>query len=68
MTMPNMTGRDLAKELMSIRSDIPIILCTGYSDQIDKNKAKAMGISAFVMKPIVMHEMANAIREVLDKK
>ncbi len=68
MTMPNMTGRDLAHELMSIRSDIPIILCTGFSEQIDKNKANAMGISTFVMKPIVMHEMANTIREVLDKK
>ena len=67
-TMPNMTGRDLAKEIMSIRTDIPIILCTGFSEQIDKDKAKAMGISAFVMKPIIMHEMANTIREVLDKK
>ena len=67
-TMPNMTGEDLTKELMSIRSDIPIILCTGFSDQIDEHKAKAMGIRAFVMKPIVMREMANIIRKVLDKK
>jgi CheY-like chemotaxis protein len=68
MTMPNMTGSDLAKEIMSIRPDIPIILCTGFSDQIDKNKAKALGVSAFVMKPIVMNEIANTIREVLDRK
>ena len=66
MTMPNMTGRELAKEIMSIRKDIPIILCTGFSDQVDEHKAKAMGISAFVMKPIVMREIANTIREVLD--
>ena len=65
-TMPNMTGKDLAKELMSIRPDIPIILCTGFSEQIDEKKAKAMGISAFVMKPIVMRDIANTIREVLD--
>lgn len=66
MTMPNMTGKELAKELMTIRSDIPIILCTGFSEQIDENKAKEMGINAFVMKPIVMKEIANTIREVLD--
>jgi len=68
MTMPNMTGKELAKELMAIRSDIPIVLCTGFSEQIDKDKAKAIGISAFVMKPIVMHEIAVTIREVLDKE
>jgi len=66
MTMPNMTGRDLAKEMMSIRSDIPIILCTGFSEQIDEKKAKEMGIKAFIMKPIVMREIANTIRKVLD--
>ncbi len=68
MTMPNMTGKDLAKELMSIRSDIPIILCTGFSEQIDGRRAREMGISAFVMKPIVMRQITQTIREVLDKK
>ena len=68
MTMPNMTGDILAKELLKIRPDIPIILCTGFSEQIDEKKAKEMGISAFVMKPIVMSEIANTIREVLDEK
>jgi CheY-like chemotaxis protein len=67
MTMPNMTGKELAKELMTIRPDIPIIMCTGFSEQIDENKVKVMGISAFAMKPIVMSQMANTIREVLDK-
>jgi PAS domain S-box-containing protein len=66
-TMPNMTGKELAKELMSIRSDIPIILCTGFSEQIDERSAKERGISAFVMKPIVMRQIARTIREVLDK-
>jgi len=63
-----MTGKELAKELMSIRSDIPIILCTGFSEQVDENRAKEIGISAFVMKPIVMRQIANTILEVLDKK
>ena len=68
MTMPNMTGKDLAKKLMSIRSDIHIILCTGFSEKIDERRAEEMGISAFVMKPIIMRQMAQTIREVLDKK
>ena len=67
-TMPNMTGIELAKAVLSIRSDIPVILCTGFSEQVNAESAKAMGISAFVMKPIVMNEIANTIREVLDKK
>jgi PAS domain S-box-containing protein len=66
-TMPNMTGDMLAKELMGIRSDIPIILCTGYSELITKESAEAMGIRAFVMKPLVTRDLATTIRKVLDK-
>jgi len=65
MTMPNMTGVDLAKEIIKIKPDIPIILCTGFSEAIDENKAKAMGIRKYIMKPIVMREMAKIIREAL---
>jgi len=68
MTMPQMTGDKLSKALMEIRPDIPIILCTGFSEQVDEKTAKSMGIRAFVMKPIVMREIANTIREILDKK
>ena len=68
MTMPHMTGIDLAKELMSIRPGIPIILCTGFSEKIDENRAKKIGLRAFVLKPILRREIANTIREVLDKK
>jgi PAS domain S-box-containing protein len=68
MTMPNMTGKELTKELMSIRPDIPVILCTGFSEQIDERKAYEMGIRAFVMKPIAVSEIANTLRDVLDKK
>jgi signal transduction histidine kinase len=67
MTMPNMTGDELARELMVIRSDLPIIICTGFSGKISEEKAKAMGIRKLVMKPIVMSEMAKAVREALDK-
>ena len=65
MTMPNMTGDRLAQEFMNIRPDIPVILCTGYSEHISKEKAEEMGIRAFVMKPLAMRDLANIIRKVL---
>ena len=67
MTMPNMTGDKLAAKMLQIRPDIPIILCTGYSDQITERRAKEMGIKAFVMKPLVMKDLAAQIRDVLDR-
>jgi two-component system cell cycle sensor histidine kinase/response regulator CckA len=67
-TMPNMTGRDLARELKSARKDIPVILCTGFSEQIDEDSAKDLGIDAFLMKPVVMRQLAQTIREVLDQR
>ncbi len=68
MTMPFMTGDKLAKELLRIRADIPIVVCTGYSERIQDEQAKATGIRAFVMKPILMAKMAKAIRDALEKK
>ncbi|MFH1350835.1 MAG: CHASE2 domain-containing protein [Pseudomonadota bacterium] len=68
MTMPLMTGEMLAKELMKIRPDIPIILCTGFSERITEKKAKAIGIREFVMKPLVMRDLAKTIRKILDEK
>ena len=67
MTMPNMTGEKLAGKILEIRPDIPVILCTGYSEQITEQRARDLGISAFVMKPMVMKDLANKIRDVLDK-
>ena len=67
MTMPNMTGDNLARTLMDIRPDIPVILCTGYSNQITQSQAKALGIDAFLFKPVVMEKLACSIRETLDK-
>jgi len=56
----------LAAEVMAIRPEIPVILCTGPSDSINEDKAKEMGIQAFVMKPIAKGEIAETIRKVLD--
>jgi CheY-like chemotaxis protein len=68
MTMPNMTGETLAREIMKIRNEMPIILCTGFSERISEEKAKALGIRKFLMKPLVLREFAKTIRQALDKK
>gem|GEM_PF-359554 len=67
MTMPDMTGDLLAADLISIRPDIPIILCTGYSNKISEKSAAEMGIKAFAHKPMVMADMARTVRKVLDE-
>jgi PAS domain S-box-containing protein len=67
MTMPQMTGDMLAQELIKIRPDIPVILCTGFSEKIAKGKAEIMGIKAFLMKPLLKEEMSRTIRMVLDE-
>jgi CheY-like chemotaxis protein len=67
-TMPHMTGSELAREIRHIRQDIPIILCSGFSEQMNEEKIKKMGIQAFVMKPLIMSELAQIIRKVLDQK
>ena len=64
-TMPKMTGAQLAKEFIAIKPDIPIILCTGFSDVISEEEAKSIGIKEFVMKPIVISEIASKVREIL---
>ena len=66
MTMPKMTGDQLARKLMAIKPGIRVILCTGFNETITEEKALAMGIDKFVMKPIVKDELANTIRAVLD--
>ena len=68
MTMPKMTGTDLAVKLREIRSDLPIILCTGYNANISELNAKKMGINAFVLKPIAMDKLGKLIRTVIDKQ
>jgi PAS domain S-box-containing protein len=67
-TMPFMTGEDLGRELMRIRPDIPIILCTGYSDLISSEEATKKGFRDFIMKPFTVREGAELVRRVLDEK
>jgi PAS domain S-box-containing protein len=68
MTMPKMRGDQLAAELTRIRSDIPIIICTGYSNILAEMKTRTHGICAVVSKPLITHEIAKMIREVLDER
>ena len=67
MTMPNLTGDKLAIELMKIKSNVPIILCTGYSKNISEETVLENGIKAFVYKPIEKANLAKTVRKVLDE-
>jgi len=66
MTMPNMTGDQLAKEILSIKPDMPIIICTGFSENMNKEQAEIIGIKGFLMKPVIKSDMAQMVRKVLD--
>ncbi len=67
MTMPNMTGEELATNILRLRPAKKIILCTGYSDLINNEKARQLGIRAYIMKPVVMDTLAVTVRNVLDE-
>jgi len=68
MTMPKMTGNDFSSRAIKIRNDIPIILCTGYSDNISEKRAMEIGIKKYLQKPVDSKELLTVIREVLDRK
>jgi len=65
--MPHMTGKQLAKELFLIRPDMPVILTTGYSDALTEEEAKELGIRKYLMKPIKLKTLQQAIEEYLEK-
>ena len=67
LTMPGMTGIELAERLKSVRPEIPIILCSGSIDESLREKAKSLGINDFLPKPVGVHALAEAVRRVLDK-
>jgi len=67
MAMPNMSGEKLSAELVKIRPDIPVLICTGFSETMSEEKATSMGIKGFLLKPIVIKDLAQKIREVLDE-
>ena len=67
MTMPQMTGDELATKILKIRQKIPIILCTGFSETMSEEKAASMGIKGFLLKPMAMRDLSQKVRDVLDK-
>jgi CheY-like chemotaxis protein len=66
-TMPGMTGIELTAELLAIRPDLPVILCTGFSHTVTEESARAAGIKGFAMKPLTKREIAKVLRKVLDE-
>ncbi|WP_447964917.1 PAS domain S-box protein [Nitrospira sp. Ecomares 2.1] len=64
-TMPTLGGDLLSREILKIRPDMPIILCTGFSHTIDMEKALEQGISAFLYKPILLDQLSQTLTRVL---
>ena len=67
MTMPGMTGEQLAKELFACSPSLPVIICTGFSDRSDLEKARHTGVRGFLTKPVPFNEMARTVRRLLDE-
>jgi len=65
--MPNMTGEQLARELISIRPGIPIIICSGFSEENDEQQARCLGVKGFLKKPVAAGDLAEMVRKVLDE-
>ncbi len=68
MTMPNMTGDELAVNVLSLKKNMPVIICTGYSETISEAEALELGIRRYVQKPLTKEELSVAVRDVLDRQ
>ena len=67
LTMPDLTGFQLSEQIYTIRQDIPIILCTGFGEHINRKKFHEQGIRGFLNKPVSVKEVSNLIRDILDE-
>lgn len=68
MTMPRLTGLALARKLMDTLPHVPIVICSGFSDEISPDKAHALGISGYIAKPVLLMDLARKVREILDSR
>ena len=68
MTMPKMTGDELTRRMLAVRPGLPVLICTGFSELIDEDKARKLGARALLMKPLTKKELAWAVRQVLDQE
>jgi CheY-like chemotaxis protein len=66
MTIPQMTGAEMSEHMLALRPDLPIIICTGYSEVLDADTASKMGISSFILKPVITVELATQMRKIFD--
>jgi DNA-binding NarL/FixJ family response regulator len=66
--MPELTGVNLAKALLEVRPDLPIVLCTGFSDQVNEEMLQSFGIRGLLLKPITIHELAYSVRMAIELK
>jgi two-component system, cell cycle sensor histidine kinase and response regulator CckA len=67
MTMPQMTGAELATVLRRMQPNLPVIVCTGFSELLDAEKAQSMGFHGYLMKPVILSDLARMVRKVLDE-
>jgi len=68
MTMPHLTGIELANELFKLEPNLAILLCTGFSKNADGERANRVGIQGFLMKPVILRKLAEMVRKVPDEK
>lgn len=66
LTMPDISGEELIRELLNIRHDIPVILCTGFSEKTSEREADIPGVKAFLLKPVLVGDLTRTVRQVLD--
>jgi CheY-like chemotaxis protein len=67
-TMPAMTGETLAQEMRRLRPELPVIVCSGFSHTMNADRAQALGLDAFLLKPFLHRDLALAVRRVLDHR
>lgn len=67
-TMPQLTGEELATRMLSLRSDVPVIMCTGFSQTLPPERAREIGIREYMFKPVKLRELGVALRRVLDSR
>lgn len=68
MAMPKMNGREFTEKILNIRKDIPVIFCTGFSENFNEDQAKKMGIARYIQKPVKIKQLSFLVREVLDER
>jgi CheY-like chemotaxis protein len=67
-TMPDLTGIELSKKISQIRPDLPILLCTGFSETVCEEKAQQYGVRKFLLKPLEKQTLSQTLRELLSEK